>query len=79
MRVWLHAGLLLSVGLGAGLSACRQPLAARQAEPAAVPANARPAPQPSVCAAENQSRAALLKQASARPSPSPQQPKRPRR
>lgn len=62
------ACLLACFGLGGGLSACRHAAAPPQTNQ---PTAAAPAPQPSVCAAENVSRAAMLRQAQVSASPSP--------
>jgi hypothetical protein len=56
----------LVLSSGATLSACRKPVSTTATQAASAP---KPEPQPSVCKAENVSRAALLR---ATPTPPPQ-------
>ena len=67
MRVWLYFGLGASLFLGA----CGHAREARNRETAAAKTAVMPVPQPTVCAAENLSRAALMQQAKPGVSPAP--------
>jgi hypothetical protein len=71
MRMGLRRGLffLLSLAVGAGLCACRRAAEPLKLEPAASRTAVAPVPQPSLCAAEKLSRAALLRQSQPAPSP----------
>jgi len=59
---------------GGGAGACRRATAPVQTNTTNVQTAAAPAPQPSVCAAENVSRAAFLRQAQTSASPAPTAP-----
>ena len=51
-------------------AACRRAAVTQPSTPASVNASAKPSPQPSACAAENVSRAALLRATQTPPAPS---------